>query len=41
MVTGPFNQPKDAIQPLTAIVETDWAPFTFTMNWKFTRRLAG
>jgi hypothetical protein len=38
LVTGPFNQPKDGIQPLTGIVETDWAPFTFTMNWKFTRR---
>jgi hypothetical protein len=38
MVTGPFNRPKDAIQPLTGIVETDWAPFTFTMNWKFTRK---
>ncbi len=38
VVTGPFNQPKDAIQPLTGIVETDWAPFTFTMNWKFTRK---
>jgi len=39
-VTGPLNAPKDAIQPLTGIVETDWAPFTFTMNWKFTRKLA-
>jgi hypothetical protein len=38
MITGPFNQPKDAIQPLTGVVETDWAPFTFTMNWKFTRK---
>ena len=38
MVTGPLNQPKDALQPLTGIVETDWAPFTFTMNWKFTRK---
>jgi hypothetical protein len=36
-VTGPLNEPRDAIQPLSAIVETDWAPFTFTMNWKFTR----
>lgn len=36
-VTGPINQPKDGIVPLTGIVETDWAPFTFTMNWKFTR----
>lgn len=38
MVTGPLNEPKDGIFPLTGIVETDWAPFTFTMNWKFTRR---
>jgi hypothetical protein len=38
IVTGPFNQPKDALQPLTGVVETDWSPFTFTMNWKFTRR---
>ncbi|MCB1833398.1 MAG: hypothetical protein KDH19_08155, partial [Geminicoccaceae bacterium] len=34
---GPVNRPKDAIQPLAGIVETDWAPYTFTMNWKFTR----
>ena len=39
LVTGPFNQPKDAIQPLTGIVETDWSPSSFTMNWKFTRKL--
>ena len=38
MVTGPLNRTKDAIQPLSGIVETDWAPFTFTMNWKFTRK---
>ena len=38
MVAGPANAPKDAIQPLTGVVETDWAPFTFTMNWKFTRK---
>lgn len=37
MVQGPINRPKDGISPLTGIVETDWAPFTFTMNWKFTR----
>jgi hypothetical protein len=36
-VTGPLNLPKDGIAPLSGIVETDWAPFTFTMNWKFTR----
>jgi hypothetical protein len=40
MVTGPLNQPKDAIQALSGVVETDWAPFTFTMNWKFTRKMA-
>jgi hypothetical protein len=36
-VSGPTNTIKDGIQPLTGIVEADWAPFTFTMNWKFTR----
>lgn len=36
-VTGPVNRPKDAISPLTGIVETDWSPYTFTMNWRFTR----
>ena len=34
---GPINRPKDAIAPLTGIIETDWAPYTFTMNWIFTR----
>jgi len=37
MVTGPINMPKDGIAALTGIVETDWSPSTFTMNWKFTR----
>jgi hypothetical protein len=36
-VGGSPNRPKDAISPLTGVVETDWSPFTFTMNWKFTR----
>ncbi|MEJ0041086.1 MAG: DUF6065 family protein [Rhizomicrobium sp.] len=36
-VTGPVNRPKDAIAPLTGIVETDWAAYSFTMNWMFTR----
>lgn len=36
-VQGPVNRPKDAIAPLSGVVETDWAPYTFTMNWKFTR----
>ena len=38
LATGPFNQPKDGVQPLTGVIETDWAPFTFTMNWRFTRK---
>ncbi|MEI9988002.1 MAG: DUF6065 family protein [Aliidongia sp.] len=38
-VGGPVNMIKDGIQPLTAMVETDWSPFTFTMNYKFTRPL--
>ena len=38
VVTGPINSVKDGIQPLTGIVETDWSPFTFTMNWLFTRK---
>lgn len=36
-VGGPANAPKDAIAPLTGVVETDWSPASFTMNWKFTR----
>jgi hypothetical protein len=36
-ITGPPNTFKDGIQPLSALVETDWMPYTFTMNWQFTR----
>ena len=36
-VTGPPNWPKDGIAPLTGLVETDWLPFPFTMNWQMTR----
>jgi hypothetical protein len=36
-VTGPVNSPKDGIAPLAGVIETDWAPYTFTMNWRFTR----
>ncbi len=38
-VSGSPNQVKRAIAPLTGIIETDWAPYTFTMNWKFTESL--
>lgn len=36
-VSGPVNRPKDGIAPLSGIIETDWSPYTFTMNWLFTR----
>lgn len=37
IVSGPPNLVKDGIQPLIGVVETDWLPFPFTMNWHFTR----
>lgn len=37
VATGPLNAPKDGIVPLTGIIETDWLPYPFTMNWQFTR----
>lgn len=36
MVTGPLNNTKHGIVPLSAVIESDWMPYTFTMNWKFT-----
>jgi hypothetical protein len=35
-VKGPANNPKRGITALEGIIETDWLPFTFTMNWKIT-----
>lgn len=37
MVQGAPNFIKDGVQPLAGLVETDWLPFPFTMNWAFTR----
>jgi hypothetical protein len=37
LARGVPNRPKDGIAPLEGFVETDWLPFTFTMNWQFTR----
>jgi hypothetical protein len=34
LATGPFNEPRRGIYPLTGIIETDWLPYPFTMNWK-------
>lgn len=36
-ITGPPNNFKDGIQALSAVVEADWMPYHFTMNWKITR----
>ncbi|AMX97365.1 hypothetical protein EN904_13690 [Mesorhizobium sp. M7A.F.Ca.CA.001.07.2.1] len=34
---GSPNRMKDGIAPLDGLVETNWLPFSFTMNWRFTR----
>ena len=34
---SPINRPKDAIAALTGLIETDWSPYSFTMNWQFAR----
>lgn len=36
-VRGLPNEPKFNATPLEGFVETDWLPFTFTMNWKIQR----
>jgi Family of unknown function (DUF6065) len=36
-VSGAPNHIKDGIQPLTGLVETEWLPMPFTMNWRMTR----
>jgi hypothetical protein len=37
LASGPFNSPKKGIYPLTGIIETNWLPYPFTMNWQVTR----
>ena len=37
-VGGAPNHFKDGVQPLSALIESDWMPYTFTMNWKITRK---
>jgi hypothetical protein len=36
-VRGIPNSVSNGITPLDGIIETDWLPFTFTFNYKFTR----
>jgi hypothetical protein len=37
LATGPFNRPKDNASPLSGIIESDWLPYPFTMNWQILR----
>jgi Family of unknown function (DUF6065) len=37
LATGPFNHPKENAYPLTGIIEADWLPYPFTMNWQVLR----
>lgn len=37
IATGPSNTFKDGATALTAVIETDWLPYTFTMNYQMTR----
>jgi hypothetical protein len=37
LARGPANEPRDGISPLEGLVETDWSPAPFTMNWQITR----
>jgi len=36
-VRGVPNSLQDGMEPLDGIIETDWLPFTFTFNYKFTK----
>jgi hypothetical protein len=36
-IGGSPNAAKDGIAPLGGVIETDWSPYSFTMNWRFTR----
>jgi len=37
LATGPFNLPQDGVHALTGVIETNWLPYPFTMNWQLTR----
>jgi len=36
-VHAPSNMPRPDLYPLEGLVETDWSPYPFTMNWKIMR----
>lgn len=37
LARGLPNAFKPSIVPLEGLIETEWLPFTFTMNWRFTQ----
>ena len=37
MAGGSPNTPCDFAYPLTGVIETDWSPYSFTMNWKISK----
>ncbi len=37
LVRGPANDAKLGIAALEGVVETDWSPIPFSVNWRFTR----
>ena len=37
IATGPVNCPKENAYPLTGVIESDWLPYPFTMNWQIMR----
>jgi hypothetical protein len=37
LATGPVNDPKPDMAPLTGLTETDWLPYPFTMNYQLMR----
>jgi hypothetical protein len=37
LLRGLTNEVKENAVPLDGVVETDWSPYTFTMNWKIVR----
>ena len=37
IATGPLNEPREGMTPLTGLIETEWLPYPFGMNWQLTR----
>ncbi|MBY0510523.1 MAG: hypothetical protein K2P94_10295 [Rhodospirillaceae bacterium] len=37
LAMGPVNEPIEGMAPLTGLIETDWLPYPFAMNWQMQR----